>query len=139
MQPSVLSGSVKVKCIVALDWGIDAIEDILRLMLPDEWRPHVTFARDAIKNDLIELVRNALPALLIVHTNLFHYDPEWLAGCLAVSPNTRYLVLTSWPEDQIDDLLKLCEPHHVSLEVLRTPFNRAQFIAALEPAFGLLT
>jgi hypothetical protein len=138
VQASVLSGSVKVKCVIALDSGIDGIEEIVRLMLPDEWRPHVTFARDAQSTDLIELVRNALPALLVIHTNLFHYDPEWLAGCVAVSPNTRYLVLTSWSEERIDNLLKLCEPLHVSLEVLRTPFNRAQLIAALEPACGLL-
>ena len=137
MQASVLSGSVKVKCVIALDSGIDGIEEIVRLMLPDEWRPHVTFT-EAQSTDLLELVRNALPALLVIHTNLFVFDPEWMAGCVAVSPNTRYLVLTSCSEERIDNLLKLCEPLHVSLEVLRTPFNRAQLIAALEPACGLL-
>ena len=120
------------KCVIAIDSGLEGIEEILRLMLPDEWRPHVTFT-EAQSTDLLELVRNALPALLVIHTNLFHYDPEWLAGCVAVSPNTRYLVLTSWSEERIDNLLKLCEPLHVSLEVLRMPFNRAQFIAALGP------
>jgi len=134
----VLSGSVKVKCVIALDSGIDCIEEIVRLMLPDQWRPRVTFARDAQSTYLIELVRNALPALLVIHTNLFAFDPEWMAGCVAVSPNTRYLVLSSWSEERIDNLLKLCAPLHVSLEVLRTPFNRAQLIAALEPACGLL-
>jgi hypothetical protein len=133
------SGSVKVKCVVAFDSGIDAIEEIVRLMLPDEWRPHVKFATDAKSTDLIDLVRNALPALLVIHTNLFHYDPEWLAGCVAASPNTRYLVLSSWEKEVIDALLKPCEPLHASVEVLRTPFVRAQLIAALEPAFGLLT
>ena len=137
MQASVLSGSVKVKCVIALDSGIDGIEEIVRLMLPDEWRPHVTFT-EAQSTDLLELVRNALPALLVIHTNLFVFDPEWMAGCVAVSPNTRYLVLTSCSEERIDNLLKLCEPLHVSLEVLRPPFNRAQLIAALEPACGLL-
>ena len=125
------------KCVIAIDSGLEGIEEILRLMLPDEWRPHVTFT-EAQSTDLLELVRNALPALLVIHTNLFVFDPEWMAGCVAVSPNTRYLVLTSWSEERIDNLLKLCEPLHVSLEVLRTPFNRAQLIAALEPACGLL-
>ena len=120
------------KCVIAIDSGLEGIEEILRLMLPDEWRPHVTFT-EAQSTDLLELVRNALPALLVIHTNLFVFDPEWMAGCVAVSPNTRYLLLTTWSQEGIDNLLKLFEPLHVSLEVLRMPFNRAQFIAALEP------
>lgn len=85
------------------------------------------------------MVRKALPALLVIHTNLFAYGPAGLAGLVAVSPNTRYVLLTaSWSEKRIADLLKSCEPSNVSLEVLMMPFNRVQLIAALEPACGLL-
>jgi hypothetical protein len=106
-------------------------------MLPDEWRPHVTVATYAQLVDVIEMVRETLPALLVVHTNLLLSDPKHgIAGCVAVSPNTRYLVLTAWSEEHTDNLLKFYEPLHISLATLRMPFDRPQLIAALEAASG---
>src|SRR5260370_41836416 len=100
-----VSGSVKVKCAIAIDSGNDCIEEIVRTMLSDEWRPHATVATYAQLSDVIEMVRNALPALLVIHSNLLLLGPEdGIAGCAAVSPNTRYLVLTAWSEEHIDNL-----------------------------------
>jgi len=129
-----------VKCAIAIDSGNECIEEIIRTMLPDGWGPHVTVATYAQWADVIEMARNALPALLVIHTNLLFLGPEdGIAGCVAVSPNTRYLFLTAWSEENIDYLLKVFEPLHVSLGALRMPFDRAQLIAALEGACGFLT
>lgn len=40
---SLLSESVKVKCAIAFDIGSE-IEEIVRKMLPAEWRPHISVA-----------------------------------------------------------------------------------------------
>lgn len=139
-MPGTLSGSMKVKCAIAIDSHNEPIEEIVRLMIPDEWRPHVTVAPYARCTDVIEMVRNALPDLLVIHTNLLLLGPEdGIAGCVAVSPNTRYLLLTAWSEEQVDSVRKSYQPLHVSLGALRMPFDREQFIATLGAACGLLT
>jgi hypothetical protein len=135
---SLLSGSVKVKCVIAIDE--DCIAEIVHAMLPEEWRLHATFATGAQLTDVIEMLRQALPALLVIHTNLLVCGPEdGIAGCVAASPSTRYLFVTAWSEEHIDDLLRFCEHLHASFGVLRMPFDRAQLIAALEPALELLS
>jgi len=132
------SGSVKAKCAIAIDSCNECVEEIIRAMLPDEWRPHVIVATYAQWADVIEMVRNALPALLVIHTNLLFLCPEdGMARCVAVSPNTRYLFLTAWSEELIDNLLKSYGSLHASLGVLRMPFERAELIAVLEGGCGL--
>jgi hypothetical protein len=139
-MPGAISGSMKVKCAIAMDSDNEPIEEIVRWMIPDEWRPHVTVAPYAQCTDVIEMVRNALPDLLVIHTNLLLLGPEdAIAGCVAVSPNTRYLLLTAWSEELVDTLRKAYEPLHISLGTLRMPFEREQFIATLGAACGLLT
>ena len=138
--PGILSGSMKVKCAVAMDSDNEAIEEIVRAMIPDEWRPHVNVAPYAQVTGVIEMVRNALPALLVIHTNLLLLGPEdGIVGCAAVSPKTRCILLTAWSEEQVDNFRKFYEPLHISLGTLRMPFERAQLIATLEAACGLLT
>jgi len=128
--------AIKVKCAIAIDSSNPCIGEIIREMLPAEWQPHVTVSSYSQWTDVIEMVRNALPALLVIHTNLFLLSPkDGIEHCAAVSSNTRYLFLTAWSEEHIDDLLKFCEPFHAS--VLRMPFNRAQLIAALAGAYGV--
>jgi hypothetical protein len=134
MTPSPENGA-QVKCAIAIDSGNECIEEIVRAMLPDDWRPHVTVATYAQWTEVIEMVRDTLPDLLVIHTNLLLLGPEdGIAGCVALSPNMRYLFLTGWSEEHIETLLKLCEPLHVPLGVLRMPFDRPQLIAALKSA-----
>lgn len=139
-MPEAISGSMKVNCAIAIDSLNEPIEGIVRWMIPDEWRPHVTVAQYAQCTDVIEMVRNALPDLLVIHTNLLLQGPgDGIAGCIAVSPNTRYLLLTAWSDELVDNFLKSYEPLHISLGTLRMPFERERFIATLRAACGLLT
>jgi hypothetical protein len=126
-----------VKCAIAIDSGNECIAEHIHRILPGEWRPHVTVSTYAQGTDVIEMVRNDLPDLLVIITNLLLRSPDVIEGCVAVSPNTRYLFLTGWSEEEIDHLLKSCEPLPVS--VLTMPFSRAQLIAALGDALGIKT
>ena len=130
------SGKVKVKCAIAIDSGNECFGELICRMLPDEWRPHVTVSAYSQWTDVIEMVRNALPALLVIHANLLLVKPEnGMKDCAVISPNTRYMWLTAWPEKETTPLLKFYEPLHIS--VLRMPFERSELIAALEGAHGL--
>jgi len=129
------SDAVKLKCAIAIDSGNECIGEVIHQMLPAEWQPHITISSCSQWSDVIEMARNALPAVLVIHTNLLLLGPkDGIEGCVAVSPGTRYLLLTAWSDDIIDHLLKAYEPLPVS--VLTMPFNRAQLIAVLEGAFG---
>jgi len=128
-----------VKCAIAIDSGNESIAEIILTMLPDEWCPHVTVATYNGVNAVIAMVRNTLPDLLVIYTNLLFSRPEdGIAGCAAVSPGTRYLILHAWSDDDINSMLKLYEPLHVSVGVVRMPFERAQLIATLKCACGWL-
>lgn len=131
----------KVKCAIAIaiaiDSGNEALGEIILGLLPSEWQPHATFSAYAQWNDVIEMVRNTLPALLVINTNLLMLSPDGIDRCVAVSPNTRYLFITAWSEEGIETLLTSYETFPVS--VLRLHFDRAQLIAAVEGAFGSLT
>jgi hypothetical protein len=138
MIPSPKNGA-PVKCAIALDSGDECIAEIVRAMLPDDWRPYVTLATYAQWTEVVEMVRGTLPALLVIHTNLLLRQNDRILDCVAVSPNTRYLILNCWPQEYIEALLKFYKPLHIPLEVLRMPFDRPQLIAALESAGGCLT
>ena len=130
---------MKPKCAIAIDTGNECTEEFIRKILPYEWRPHVTLATFSRLTEVVEMVRDALPAVLILHTNLLLLGPEdAIANCVAVSPNTRYLLLTAWSEEHIDNFREFYEPLHISLGTLRMPFDGAQLIATLEAACGLL-
>ena len=70
------SDAMKVKCAIAIDWHNEPIEEIVRRMIPDEWRPQVTVAQYADCSDVIAMVRSALPDLLVIHSNLLILGPE---------------------------------------------------------------
>jgi hypothetical protein len=130
------SGEVKVKCAIAIDSGNECIGEIICVMLPGKWRPRVTVSTYPQWTDVIEMVRKALPDLLVIHTNLLLLSPkDGIESCEAVSPNARYLFLTAWRGEHLDHLLKFCEPFHGT--VLTMPFERPELIAALEGACGL--
>jgi len=125
--------AAKVECAIAIDAGNECIEEIVGRMLPDQWRPHVTVATYKGIVDVIRMMQNTRPSQLALITNLLISAPEGIAGCIAVSPNTRYLLITGWSEEHIDHIKRFYEPVHISMETLRMPFDRAQLIAALEP------
>jgi hypothetical protein len=131
------SVAVKVKCAIAIDSGNECLGEIILALLPVEWRPYVTFSTYDQWTDVIEMVRNAQPALLVVHTNLLMLSPDGIERCIAVSPNSRYLFFTAWAEEDIDHVLKAYESFPVS--ALRMPFDRAQLVAALKNAFEIVT
>ena len=126
------SGEIQVKCAIAIDSGNECMGEIILALLPAEWRSQVIVSVFDHWANVVELVRNAQPTLLFIHTNLLLLSPDGIEGCAAVSPKTRYLFLTAWSEEGIDHLLKCYEPFPVS--VLRMPFNREQLIAALTTA-----
>jgi len=132
-----VSNTITVKCAIAIDSANECIGEIIIPLLPAEWRPHVTFSTYTHWTDVIEMVRRTLPALLVINTNLLMLSPDGIERCVAVSPKTRYLFLTAWSEEDIDHVLKFYE--HLPVSVLRMHFDRAQLIAALEGAFGIVT
>jgi len=133
-------GSGKVKLAVVVDSGNECIGEIVYSMLTDEWRANVTVASYKRLTDVIRMVRDALPAVLVLHANLLLTAPEGgLAGCVAVSPTTRYIIMTAWPEEGIKNLHKFYEPLHIMMQTLEMPFDRTQLIPILESAGGLST
>ncbi|HET6175342.1 MAG TPA: hypothetical protein VFE61_00315, partial [Candidatus Sulfotelmatobacter sp.] len=84
------------KCAIAIDSNNEDFAEIVRTLFPSEWQPHVTVSTYSKWTDVIEMVRVTLPALLVIHTNLFLLSPDGIEGCVAISPNTRYLFLTAW-------------------------------------------
>src|SRR5438477_12937461 len=50
-------------------------------------------------SDVVALVQDRLPALLIIHSNLLiEISIEAICFLVAISPSTRYLVITGWSE-----------------------------------------
>lgn len=80
------SGAVKVKCAIAFDSGNECIAEYVRTALPSEWRPHVTVSTYSQGTDVIEMVRNVLPDMLAIITNLLLLSPDVIEGCVAISP-----------------------------------------------------
>ena len=128
-------GSGRVKCAIALESFSEALGEILGAMVPVSWRPSTTVAAYNDLSEVIRMVEDRLPVLLVIHTNLLFFGPEdWIASCSAANPNMRFLFVTGWVQEQIDYLLKMNEPFHMPMTALGLPFEREQFAAALEAA-----
>jgi len=126
-----------VKCAVAIDLGSEVIAEIMQAWLPDEWRPHVAAVGHNRFGDVVGMVRDVQPALLIIHSNLLIAAPEGaIAACAAVSPSTRYLIMTAWQQEHIEALHKSYEALHIAIQTLRMPFNREQLNAAVKAALA---
>jgi hypothetical protein len=114
-------------------------EAIFNSFLPSEWKPHTTvLANDDLRfTDVIRVVRDTLPALLCIHTNLIAYAWDAFAAYVAVSPATRYLILNSnWTLEDIEEFRRTYGPLQISVGILNLPFTREEFIASLQSASG---
>jgi hypothetical protein len=124
--------SANLKCAFAIDSNNDAIVDIVGHMLPTEWRPFITVAGYDRFSDVIRMVRDARPALLVIHSNLLLLSVRnAIAGCVAVSPNTRYLIMTTWSAESVEQFTREYQALHISLGTLSTPFSRDELLATL--------
>ena len=124
------------KCAVAIDSCNECLVETLASMVPLVRRSDVTVAAYTDLFEVIQMVKDTLPALLVVHTNLVMLGPEdWIATCTSANPNMRYTFLTAWVQEHIDILYKTYEPYRVSMSTLIMPFEREQFVAALEAGF----
>ena len=131
------TGAPKVQCAVAIDSGNECIVEIVSDLLPAEWRPRTTVAAFDGIADVIRMVRDSKPTLLVIHTNLLiRPDVKGIAGCVAVSPGTRYLIMTGWSEESVAELRKSLAPLQVPIDVLYMPFDRQQLSAALGSDFA---
>jgi hypothetical protein len=129
--------SQKVQCAIAIDEGNECIAEIVSACLLAESQQHTTVATYGRFADVIRMVRDTLPALLVIHTNLLvQAVGEAIAACVAASPSTRYLLIIAWNQESIDRVLKGYAPLHISIGVLNMPFDREQLIAALGSAGG---
>jgi hypothetical protein len=133
--------SAKVQCAIAIDSGNECIGEILTSFFPSEWQQLITVAAYARFTDVIRMVRDMLPALLVIHSNLILMSVgesfgESIAACVAVSPGTRYVLLTGWGPDTIEEVQKAYAPLGISMDALSMPFNRAELIASLSSAAG---
>ena len=128
--------SPKGQCAIAIDAGNECLVEIFSSFLPAEWQQRITIATYTGFTDVIRMVRDTLPALLVIHSNLILQSEEAIAASVAVSPGTRYLLLTAWAREPIEQLHKACAPLRISMGTLSMPFSREQFLAALSSAAG---
>ena len=137
-NPQPAEATARGKCFIAMDFGAEPLLDIFTRFLPTEWREH--FATVSFFDgfaSVIRMVRDTLPALLVIQSNLLNYDGvDLIATCVAVSPGTRYLLLTSWPPEAIQQLHKHYAPLWISMGILNIPCTAEEFIAALSVAAG---
>jgi hypothetical protein len=123
-----------------MDSGNECMEEVFRMMLPDQWRTQVVAATYDNASAVIAMVRDVLPYLLVIHSNFLNMDPKGLmANCAAASPGTRYLLMTAWSDKIIDETWEALAPLNISMEILRMPFERAEFIATLKRSCEWLT
>lgn len=125
----------KVQCAIAIDEANECITEIVSAYLPAESWQHTTVATYGRFADVIRMVRDTLPTLLVIHTNLLLQGVgKAIAACVAASPGTRYLLMAAWNQESIDWVPKGYAPLHISIGVLNMPFDREQLIAALGSA-----
>ncbi len=62
--------SSKGQCAIAIDAGNECLADIFTHFLPAEWQQRMTVATYDRFTDVIRMVRDTLPALLVIHSNL---------------------------------------------------------------------
>ena len=133
-RPAVPSPS-KVHCAIALDSGNECLLDTINAMLPGELQSTARIVTDRF-TDVIRIVRDCLPILLFIHSNLLLLEGlEGFTGCVAANPSTRYVIMTAWPDDAIEQFLEFYEPLQVSVGILKLPFERKELIecAGLAP------
>jgi hypothetical protein len=124
----------KVYCAIAIDSGNDCLVEAFRVIFATQVQPDSLLV--AAFDDLIgvvRMVRNTMPELLIIHSNLLLMGPglEAIAGCAAVSPTTRYLIATGWDNAAISELSDTLAPFKISVDVLRMPLSPQDVAVAI--------
>jgi hypothetical protein len=121
---------------IVMDTGVEPLLEILLKWLPLEWQLKTTCRLCDRLSDVVKFMQEAPPALLVIHSNLFiPVGEEAISALVAVSPGTRYLVITGHqpfvaPFQQVAG----CLP--VSVHTIIAPFSRDQFTAALSGLSG---
>ena len=114
------------RCVLAFDSGVEPVCEICMAMLS---RLHVS-ATSTIRDhmeDVVDFVGESAPDLLIFHSNLLCHGIEAIETLVARSPNTRYLMLTGWPESRVETVCKKFEAARAFFSVLEMPFKLDKF------------
>ncbi len=136
-SPPSAPSSAHGRCVIAAEDKF--FEDLFNSFLPSEWKPHTTvLANDDVRfTDVIRVVRDTLPALLCIHSNLVRCASEAFAAYVAVSPATRYLILNSnLTLEDIEEFRRTYRPLQISVSILNLPFTPEEFAASLQSASG---
>jgi hypothetical protein len=123
----------KLVCALVTDSG-DAVMEILATFVPQHLQSRtITRPYDRL-SDAVNLFRESPPALLVIHSNLILTSSgiEEISALVAVSPGTRYLVVTGWTD--IDIFRKVSDDLRVRIDVMQMPCSRGDFAAAVEAA-----
>jgi hypothetical protein len=120
----------RIACAIVADPGAGPVMEIASALLPPELQSGSEIHTCDHFSDVIVLMQETLPALLILHTNLLNeISIEAICLLVAISPASRYFVITGWPE--INCFRPIANALRIQISVLQTPFQRDQFAAAV--------
>ena len=120
----------KIDCAVVIDFGAGPVMEIVSALLPPELQSGCEIRACDHFSDVVVLMQETIPALLIIHSNLLiDISIEAIGLLVAISPATRYLVITSWSE--IGFFRAIADSLHIQIGVLRTPFQPDECLAAV--------
>jgi hypothetical protein len=129
-----VSTSSEGQCAIVVDSAVECLLEIFHAWLPLESWTKTTLRLCEHLSDVVELLQESPASLLVIHSNLFVFPgAEAISALVAVSPGTRYLVMTSWP-GFIDEFSSLSRRLHVPIDTLQPPFSREEFVVALRAA-----
>lgn len=121
--------SLKAYCLVAIHGSDECLADIVGLIVPAELRQYVMVAICRNFTDVIRIVRHILPSVLVINSNLLILAVnKAISACVAVSPNTRYVLMTGWSPENVAEFHKVYAPLQISMATLSMPFNREEFL-----------
>jgi hypothetical protein len=116
--------------LLAFDSGVEPICEACMWMLSRLQVNATSIIRDRL-SDVVPLVGESEPDLLIFHSNLIWHSWEAIPAVVAASPNTRHLMLTGSPEDMGEIVCKSFDAAGASFSTLQTPFSFEQFAEAI--------
>jgi hypothetical protein len=120
----------RIACAVVVDPCAGPLLEMVSNSLPPDLRSGSEVRAYDHFSDVVALMQETLPALLILHSNLLiEITIEAICLLVAISPATRYLVITGWSE--IDFFRTIADVLRIHIGVLQTPFQRDEFLAAV--------
>lgn len=119
------------QCAIAVDSGLDCLLEFLPNLVLPNWKSKTTTRLCNRLSDVVKLLRESSPAVLVITSNLLvQTGAEGISALVAVSPGTRYLVMTG-VEAFIADFQQVSECVHVPIHTVMMPFSGDEFRAAL--------